>query len=62
MFNHFSKCGHPTFGKVNHFANLDSQAKHDDVEICKSSCSYVFSIHAKFVDNALYKARRALDE
>ena len=21
---------------------LDSQAKHDDVEICKSSCSYVF--------------------
>jgi hypothetical protein len=22
--------------------NLDSQSKHDDVEICKSSCSYVF--------------------
>ena len=33
----FQKRGERIFSFI-----LDSQAKHDDVEICKSSCSYVF--------------------
>ena len=41
--------------------NLDSQAKHDDVEASPVVRMFL-SIHAKFVDNALYKARRALGE